>query len=156
MSDRIAVMDAGRVLQVGTPADIYDRPASRFVAGFIGETDLLDAVAEAPVESGMRFRLPGGGEIVAADPNGVAPGARATLAFRPERVDLVPPGDGGIPAAVTETVYSGTDTVAHLALDGGAAIRARLQNRRGAGHLPAPGDRVAVRVPAAAVRVLPG
>jgi spermidine/putrescine transport system ATP-binding protein len=157
MSDRIAVMDAGRVLQVGTPADIYDRPASRFVAGFIGETDLLEAVAEAPVEGGgMRFRLPCGGEIVAAEANGAVPGARATLAFRPERVDLVPAEAGGIPAAVTEAVYTGTDTMAHLVLGGGAAIRARLQNRQGFAHLPAPGDRVAVRVPAAAVRVLAG
>jgi hypothetical protein len=55
---------------------------------------------------------------------------------------------------VTGAVYTGTDTVAHLALEGGAAIRARLQNRDGAARLPSPGDRVAVRVPAAAVRVL--
>ena len=156
MSDRIAVMDQGRVLQVGRPADIYDRPASRFVADFIGETDLLEGIAEGPVNGGMRFRLAGGGELVAAEADGLAPGDRATLAFRPERVDLLPPGEGGIQAEVTAAVYTGTDTIAHLTLAGGTPIRARLQNRSGAAHLPGPGDRVAVRVAPPAVRVLRG
>jgi spermidine/putrescine transport system ATP-binding protein len=154
MSDRIAVMDQGRVLQVGPPAEIYDRPASRFVADFIGETDLLEAIVAGLDPKGMRFHLAGGGELVAAEAPGLEPGARATLAFRPERVELLPPGEGGIPATVTAAIYSGSDTIAHLELDGGAGLRARLQNRRGAAALPQPGERVAVRVAPAALRVL--
>ena len=91
---------------------------------------------------------------MAAEADGLAPGERATLAFRPERVDLVPPGEGALPAEVTAAVYTGTDTIAHLRLADGTAIRARLQNRGGAAGLPRPGERVGVRVAPAALRVL--
>ena len=56
MSDRIAVMRGGRILQIGTPEEIYDRPAARFVADFIGETNLLDATRIGA----RRFRLASG------------------------------------------------------------------------------------------------
>ena len=157
MSDRIAVMDHGKVLQVGGPADIYDRPASRFVASFIGETDLVPARAVAATPEGMRFRLDGGadaGELVAAEADGLAPGDAATLAFRPERVELLPAGAGGLAAEVAAAVYTGTDTVAHLTLAGGVPIRARLQNRHGAATRLTPGERVVVAVAPRAVRAL--
>jgi spermidine/putrescine transport system ATP-binding protein len=147
-------MDHGKVLQIGPPTEIYDRPATKFVADFIGETDLLEAVVEGPAEGGMRFRLPGGGSLTAAESPSMTPGSKATLAFRPERVDVLPPGRGGIPADVTATVYTGTDTMAHLTLAGGVPVRIRLQNREGAAHLLRPGEKIEISVAPAAVRVL--
>jgi putative spermidine/putrescine transport system ATP-binding protein len=98
MSDRIAVMRDGRIEQIGTPAEIYDRPKTRFVAGFIGEIDLFDGVAD-----GGRVSLPGG----AALPGPPAPPGPATLAVRPEKVRLVAPADGVVTARIVEASFLG-------------------------------------------------
>ena len=82
MSDRIGVMDAGELLQVGTPEDIYENPVSRFVAEFIGETNFIDGA----VTDDGRLRI-GGGEIVYARCD-AAPGTDVTLALRPEKVQI--------------------------------------------------------------------
>jgi len=103
LGDRIAVFDAGRLVQVGTPEEVYDRPVDRFVADFF-DGGLLTV------------RLPGGGARVALPPDGppLAPGP-VTLAVRPERVRLLPP-DGEAPAGaavttgvVRELTYMGAD-----------------------------------------------
>ncbi len=154
MSDRIAVMDGGRILQVGTPTQIYEQPADRFVAGFIGESNFLEASCIAVDGAGARFRLSGGAELAAAQHGGRAPGAAAILAVRPERVELAPASEGGIEATVRHVVYFGTDTHYHLALADGALLLVREQNNRGAGGRFASGDRVSARVPPEALRVL--
>src|SRR5262249_4356862 len=79
MSDRIAVMRGGRILQIGTPEEIYERPNSRFVADFIGETNLIEATRIGP----RCYRLASGAEIETACDG--PPGERATLVIRPER-----------------------------------------------------------------------
>ena len=124
MSDRIAVMREGRILQTGTPREIYDAPASRFVADFIGETNFLQGTA-----SGGALRLPSGGTVPAP------PGAHGevTLAVRPEQVRVAPPeAPGALAATVTEAVYMGTDTHCHLALSDGTPLVARLPSTPGA------------------------
>ncbi len=82
MSDRIAVMDGGQLLQVGTPEEIYDHPRTRFVADFIGETNLLEAVVvdgtTATLTDGTRVRVD----------NGQTSGTTVTLAIRPEKLGL--------------------------------------------------------------------
>ena len=117
MSDRIAVMNAGRVLQVGAPREIYDAPATRFVAGFIGESNVLEGRIE-----GGRAHLPGG-DLPAPE----APEGPATLAVRPERVSLAPPGTPDtLGATLAAAVYHGTDLTAHLRLPDGTEVAARL------------------------------
>jgi spermidine/putrescine transport system ATP-binding protein len=147
MSDRIAVMRAGKVLQVGTPAEIYDRPARLFVADFIGETNLLPATRIGA----RRFRLANGAELDAAEEG---TGERVTLAVRPERATLVAADGAGIPGTVEQVVYVGADTTYHLRLAAGLRFRLREQNREGSVVRLASGDAVAVAVPPAAVRVL--
>ncbi|HEY0418870.1 MAG TPA: ABC transporter ATP-binding protein [Acetobacteraceae bacterium] len=147
MSDRIGVMNGGRLEQVGTPEEIYEHPANRFVAGFIGESNLLPA---EPL-GGRRFRI-ASGEVLEADRDG--PGD--TLALRPERAALVAPGAGQLAGRVEQVVYLGTDTAYHLALDGGLRLVVREQNRAGATPRARPGEAVGVSVPAEALRVLPG
>lgn len=90
MSDRIGVMDKGRLLQVGEPASIYEHPTSRFVAGFIGDINLVDG----RVEGTEAVRLTNGAEL--AVKTGRRSGDEVTLALRPERLELYDP-DEAIP-----------------------------------------------------------
>src|SRR4051794_31176833 len=93
MSDRLAVMSAGKILQVGTPRDIYDRPAERFVADFIGESNFLAAEVVAAANGSARVRLAPGCEIDATSPQGFSPGPNVTVVVRPEHARVV--RDGG-------------------------------------------------------------
>jgi len=109
MSDRIAVMRGGRLEQVGTPREIYETPATVFVAGFIGNTNLLPARAlgGSEVEWG-RARVRTAGAAGGA-------GAAVTVALRPERVRLEPDAhaDNVVPAAIAHVVYQG-ETVRYV------------------------------------------
>jgi spermidine/putrescine transport system ATP-binding protein len=124
MSDRIGVMSAGRLQQVGAPREIYTRPVNRFVAGFIGETNFLPGTA---VAGGVRLTC---GETVAvSSPGSAGAGGTVTLAIRPEHIDLAPPGTAGtIPARLTNLVYFGTDTHCHADLPDGTEVVARVQS----------------------------
>jgi spermidine/putrescine transport system ATP-binding protein len=143
MSDRIAVMNKGQVLQIGTPTEIYDAPANRWVADFIGETNFLEAEA-----NGDGVVLADGQRLAAAT---TLPG-KVTLAIRPERTELAQ--DGELEGVVETVVYVGTDTVYHLKVAGAPGFRVRQQNRQGAVGAHEPGARVRVRVPGDAIRVL--
>lgn len=146
MSDRIAVMSAGRVQQVGTPREIYTRPVNRFVADFIGETNFL-----------MGSREPGGvrldcGALVVVPEDGVADASsgRVTVAVRPEQVRIVAPDDpDAIPATLRDWVYFGTDTHCHLVLSDGTEIVARVQS-------PVSGEAGLARGEAMGLRFAPG
>jgi spermidine/putrescine transport system ATP-binding protein len=119
MSDRIAVMSAGQIQQVGTAKDIYIHPKNRFVASFIGETNFLQGTAEAGglrLATGERIELPG-----------LPAGGAATVSVRPEQVRLGLPSDG-LKATVVALVYFGTDTHCHLHLADGTEVVARLQS----------------------------
>jgi spermidine/putrescine transport system ATP-binding protein len=85
MSDRIGVMNAGQLLQVGTPEEIYESPVNRFVADFIGETNFIDG--EVVAEGEVRL---GNGAVVKARTH-TKPGSRVTLTLRPEKLSLNPP-----------------------------------------------------------------
>jgi len=124
MSDRIAVMSAGKIQQVGSARDIYIHPKNRFVASFIGETNFLTGTADTGalrLATGERIEVPG-----------LPAGPAATVSVRPEQVRLVLPSDG-LKATVRSLVYFGTNTHCHLHLADGTEIVARLQS-------PASGD----------------
>src|SRR5699024_7246255 len=91
MSDRLAVMSGGRILQIGTPREIYDQPHERFVADFIGDTNFLTGELIAVDGNAARVRLDAGAELPARMPKAMqaAPGARITAAVRPEHARLV-------------------------------------------------------------------
>ena len=151
MSDRLAVMQNGRVLQVGTPTEIYEHPIRRFVADFIGDTNFI----EGRVAGAGRVRLASGGELPTRGLDGHAVGDAITLAVRPERIELVPAGMGAVLQGRVETVvYFGTDTIFHVTLDDGAKVTVRAQNRDGARPIAAPGERVGLAVPGEALQVL--
>ena len=155
MSDRVAVMSEGRILQVGTPREVYDHPAERFVASFIGESNFLVAEIRAAEGARARLRLAGGMEAVADLPPGTVPRGTVTIAVRPEHVRLAAAGGAGTLAATLEqVVYFGTDTHYHLRLDAGETVVARLQNQRDGAPPPAPGARVGVALRPGAIQIL--
>ncbi len=146
MSDRIGVMSAGKLQQVGAPREIYTRPVNRFVASFIGETNFLPGVT---VPGGVRL---GSGPVIAAS----APRAgTVTLAVRPEHVRIGPAGEeGALPATVSGAVYFGTDTHYHLTLPDGAEVVARVQSEATGGNALEQGQTVGLRFAPGAVQVL--
>ncbi|MCB1882537.1 MAG: ABC transporter ATP-binding protein [Geminicoccaceae bacterium] len=149
MSDRIAVMEGGHVLQVGSPREIYEEPAHRFVAGFIGETNFL----EGEVAGEGVVRLKGGGRIAAA---GLPASGSVTLAVRPERVALVAAEGAQLRGRVLQVVYIGTDSTVMLDTGTDEPFTVRVQNREGGWQPPSPGSTVGVAVPADAARVVAG
>lgn len=122
MADRIAVMNHGRLEQVGTPAELYERPANPFVASFIGETNLMDGELLATAGEEWAVRLADGavvrGTPAATARRGAAVGARVRLAVRPERIALAPAAAGGMAATVTDVIYAGP-TLIYLLRSGG-------------------------------------
>ncbi|MDF1667976.1 MAG: ABC transporter ATP-binding protein [Roseovarius sp.] len=108
MSDRIAVMQQGRLEQVGPPSDIYDRPATPFVAGFIGDSNLLPAEPGA----GGRLYLSGGTDL------GVPGAAEAQVMIRPEALKI--DTDGPLSGVVNDLVYSGAATRFGVTLNDGS------------------------------------
>jgi spermidine/putrescine transport system ATP-binding protein len=132
MSDRIAVMHDGRVLQIGSPTEIYERPTSRFVADFIGETNILDGEVvaqsngqyEVKIRPDLTVRVPAGEESRA--------GPRVMVAIRPEKIRIldkpVQHPDNCLPGVIQEVVYIGTDTHFQISLAEDLVIRVRQQN----------------------------
>ena len=153
MSDRIAVMSTGKILQVGSPRDIYDRPAQRFVADFIGETNFLAADVLDASADGATVKLASGATIKAAVPEGFSPTGRVTVVVRPEHARLVK-GDATLSGTLENVVYFGTDTHFHIRLDSGEAFIVRQQNLRGAEAGFATGEKVGIAVGADSAQVL--
>jgi spermidine/putrescine transport system ATP-binding protein len=153
MSDRIAVMSGGRILQVGSPREIYEEPATRFVADFIGETDFIQARMVAAMNGHARYRLASGDEVEGVATSGLGEGGEVTLSIRPERLRLVGADQPGLRGTIENVVYFGTDTTYHVALAGGAGtVRIRQQNQ-GQPSL-ATGAAVNIALPPEAVRAL--
>jgi spermidine/putrescine transport system ATP-binding protein len=156
MSDRIAVMSQGVALQVGPANEIYERPNSRFVADFIGETNFLEGRVKSQAGRAAEVELASGLMVHAEADDSLTLGQNVAVAVRPEKVGLGgTDGANAFRGTVDEVVYIGTDTHYRVRLPGGAAIRAREQNGAADSRPVAQvGDEVTVAFPAAAARVL--
>jgi spermidine/putrescine transport system ATP-binding protein len=154
MSDRIAVMNKGEILQVGAPQDIYGAPRNRFVAQFIGESNFLTAKVTKAGNSGVDLALAAGGTLNAAAASGVVAGDEVSVLVRPENVTLGTPVKGGLSGTVANTVYFGTDTHVHLVLDDGSSFIVRQQNAMGRTETAAKGQRLGIRIAAGSARIL--
>jgi len=141
ISDRICVMHQGRVHQVGTPNDVYTRPATIFVASFIGA---MNVVPEVPVGPGGEIGLGQGGQRVAA----LAGRARVALAIRPEDVVLQTGADRALvlAGAVDKATYAGREAFYRIGCDGGLRVLANAY-RPDVGGMESAGARVAVAFP---------
>ena len=155
MSDRIAVMSKGKVLQVGSPRDIYDRPAERFVANFIGDTNFLEGEIVSARPGEARVKLASGPTITTGLPEGAPPRGRVTVVVRPEHASLVKASAKAALSGVLENiVYFGTDTHFHLRLRDGSAFMVRRQNNRGGGESFGTGDTAGIELADKAAQIL--
>ena len=144
MSDRVAILDQGRLLQVGTPEEVYERPANRFVADFIGRANLLEATVKSPHEICLA-----NGSMVACETDYPA-GTKVALTLRPERANLTqqqddPPGAGPLPSidgVVKRVTYVGNAVSYGVGVDW-MMVDVRMENRPGERRF-APGDEVTV------------
>ena len=155
LADRIGVLERGRLVQVGPPMEVYERPATRFVAGFLGGANLLSGVVRpdggvdcAEVGCVLRAAVP-----VTAHPAGAA----VTLALRPERIRMQaegaqPPEEtNAARGTVAEVAFRGELSTALVRFDGGATLRVSRPSAEGA---PERGAQVTLTWPAEALTVL--
>ena len=152
MSDRIAVMSGGSIRQIGGPRDIYDHPAERFVADFIGDTNFLPAEIVETKDKTVRLRLSSGVETTARA--GGQTQGKVTLAVRPEHATLCREADGLLKGKLEQIVYFGTDTHFHVALTDGTVFVLRQQNGPDMAAGFAQGDSVGVTFPPDIAQVL--
>jgi spermidine/putrescine transport system ATP-binding protein len=148
MSDRIAVMNRGRVEQVGVPEDVYERPETTFVAGFIGVSNLMPATVSKP----GRVRLESGPEV-RGDTGELAVGEGCYVVVRPEKLRVEPAGGGGgsnglprVEGVVESSLYLGTATQIVVGLGEGVRMTVLVPNASEAERqrLPGGGARVAL------------
>jgi spermidine/putrescine transport system ATP-binding protein len=146
MSDRIAVMDAGVIHQLGSPRQIYERPATRFVAGFIGTSNLVSGRVDRMDGDHAVLSYGAQDRVVVPLPT-VAPGDAIEVSVRPEKIDLhrAPPATTGgsvLSGVVTEVAYHGTSTNYTVTTAAGSDFVVFDQNTASAEDLPERGDRV--------------
>jgi spermidine/putrescine transport system ATP-binding protein len=134
MSDRIGVMEGGRLIQVGTPEDVYDRPASDYVAGFVGDANILSGRVLEVTDSTAMIDI--GGQLVAGTPSTAVPpavNAACSLIIRPERIEVLwePHGQPAtavnagvvtLPGRIVESVFVGAVRRLRVVLAGGQSV----------------------------------
>ena len=140
MSTRMAVMNEGRIRQIGTPTEIYEFPANSFVAGFIGAVNQFQGrVVEQEGELLLVHADSAGSDLRVKSQQAVAAGTPLTVAVRPEkvRISLKEPasGDNRLQGRVEEIAYLGDVSIYHLRVGGGALMEAQLTNHTR--HAPA-------------------
>jgi len=156
MSDRIAVMSAGEVQQIGTPSEIYEYPANRFVADFIGETNLLKATVTEANRKAVICQLADGEKLHASANREASVGSEGFLSVRPERLIIhrEPQETETLSGTLGPTIYLGTDTQHQVNLGGELRLNVRMQNTFTQNNPLAEGDRVFVSVADRAARFL--
>jgi spermidine/putrescine transport system ATP-binding protein len=148
MSDRIAVMNEGLVEQLGTPRDIYEHPASRFVAGFIGTSNLITGVVQSVTGRTAVVLDADSQHIEVPVPDGTAPaaGTELELTVRPEKIRLGAQPDAAcgcqVRGTVTEVVYLGTSTNYNVLTSTGSEVTVFVQNAESSDDLVARGQQV--------------
>jgi spermidine/putrescine transport system ATP-binding protein len=155
MSDRVAVMRDGRMEQLGAPQELYEEPATAFVANFLGSSNLIPATL-AGRENGHSKLVVGSFTLRAGRPATDVDSGEAMAMIRPERVRLEAhraSGENRVPGMVEEVVYLGFHQELRVRLATGALVKANVPND-GAAITYEQGDPVAVHLPADCVRVL--
>jgi putrescine transport system ATP-binding protein len=138
MANRIGVMDAGRLQQVATPRDLYETPATRWVAEFVGDINLFESEVTSHEHHRLTVATRDGGAIVVAELRQPVTRTAVTVAIRPEKVKLSrrgPASDAAnsqainrLEGVVTDVGYLGGSTVYKIKLDSGAVVRSSMAN----------------------------
>jgi spermidine/putrescine ABC transporter ATP-binding subunit len=149
LSDRVAVMNAGRIEQLAPPTEVYHRPATAFVAGFVGDANLLHVEAIETVGGTTQAKHVATGQTLRLRQQ--LPAREATLVMRPEVLRLGGPGDLSLQGVITDQAFHGSCVQYHVDL-GGAEIR--VQEPAGVGTLRGVGETVHVTLPDQPAHVL--
>jgi len=132
MADRIAIMDKGEVMQVATPAEVYEAPNSRFVAGFVGNVNMFEGSVAERTEKTARITGSTGAQILVENAGEAAKGANVAFAIRPEKIKVSskkPAGDvNALEGEIYDIAYLGDMTVYHVKLEDGQVVRASTMN----------------------------
>ncbi len=136
MSDRIAIMNNGRIEQVGRPSDIYENPANPFIARFLGEANLIDGVIESIGDSVATLKTAGGAVFRARAEPPLRVGDNAHLFVRPERVSLAPApaapdDDGAVDGRLLQTAFLGNILRHTVEIEPGMRVTVDVQNAGG-------------------------
>ena len=151
MSDRIAVMSAGKIQQIGAPLDIYESPVNHFVADFIGDSNFIEGAIDTIKGDAAVVKTPDGIAIAARMNGPHKAGDRIAVALRPEKILL---GGGKLKGEVREAVYLGTSTSYVIALGRTVTLSVREANDLSGKARFAVGDTVKLDIPAGAARML--
>jgi len=143
LSDRIAVMHAGEIMQVGAPREVYARPVNKIVADFMGLVNLIPGKVVRAGSDGGIVAVGGGHPIEAPLPPGSEAGQAVQIAIRPENLALIQTqaADGAVPGRVVEVTFLGNIVDCHVALDDGTRVRIQVDP----GQTLEAGQRVAIR-----------
>ena len=160
MSDRIAVMRNGSLEQIGSPTELYDSPATPFVADFVGKTNFLEAVCQSCNGSGLEFGLGQSGFISLKDcpPNLTTPprpGEKMRLGVRPEAIRMACPGDSDdrtLNGVVEAVIFVGSFRTFLVRLTGGELVHVQASTDHDMTQ-PSEGDRVGLTIPGQAVQI---
>jgi putrescine transport system ATP-binding protein len=132
MADRIAIMDKGEVMQVATPAEVYEAPNSRFVAGFVGNVNMFEGSVAERTEKTARITGSTGAQILVENAGDAAKGANVAFAIRPEKIKVSSkkPADdvNALEGEIYDIAYLGDMTVYHVKLEDGQVVRASTMN----------------------------
>jgi ABC-type Fe3+/spermidine/putrescine transport system ATPase subunit len=139
LGDRVAVLRAGKLEQVGTPEDLYASPAAPFVAEFVGRSSRIGATLLGKSERGVRVSLEGIEWDITDGAGGELPRGRVLMIVRPEALRLVPPAPGAILGSVTDRRFTGISSIYTVITDGGATLEVT-----GPPRSVSPGDRVGI------------
>jgi len=158
MSDRIAVMSMGNILQVGSPRDIYNTPTDRFVADFIGETNFLEGTIVSATNGQAIVDLGSGETISATMPANKEASGKVTVMVRPEHASTaagVSAAPGQLSGQLGSIVYIGTDTYLNVTLaNGNGTFSIRQQNKPAQTQSLSVGDTVTISIDPSAARIL--
>ena len=143
LSDRIAVMHAGEIMQVGAPREVYARPVNKIVADFMGLVNLIPGKVVRAGSDGGIVAVGGGHPIEAPLPPGSEAGQAVQIAIRPENLALIQTqaADGAVPGRVVEVTFLGNIVDCHVALDDGTRVRIQVDP----GQTLEAGQRVGIR-----------
>jgi putrescine transport system ATP-binding protein len=133
MADRIAILNKGEVMQVATPAEVYEAPGSRFVAGFVGNVNMFEGRIAGRTAAGAEIAGPNGLTIATSDAGGAEAGTAVAFAIRPEKIKVSSrkPADilaNAMEGEIFDIAYLGDMTVYHVRLDHGQVVKASSLN----------------------------
>ena len=133
MSDRIAVMDNGRVAQLGTPAEIYENPRTAFVARFIGESNFFNGQADRRTAGRWVVAQPNGGAFEIPDHPAITDACQVQIAVRPEWMDVqkpdaIPPGENALVGTIGDIIYLGETMHVIVTVPGTGDVTVALRN----------------------------